>query len=347
MAAEKKPYELGYSMPAEWEAHRATWISWPKNQDSFPEEILGEVERSYIEMVKNLQENETVHILVDDDSYEKRVREFLEYDGSGMKKVILHRIKTADVWFRDYGPIFVRNNATRDIALTNWHFNAWGNKYDDLKEDDGIPDRLPIGAMMRFNPQIVLEGGSIDMNGLGTCLTTEQCLLNSNRNPQLGKEEIGKYLLDYLGARNIIWLKRGIEGDDTDGHVDDIARFVSKDTVVCAYEENENDANYSALKSNFDILSSAKDQDGNSFKIVKLPMPKPVELWERRLPASYTNFYIANKTVIVPIFGDDNDRKALDILQSLFKGRKVVGINCKCLVYGFGAIHCVTQQQPE
>ncbi|MDE1860417.1 MAG: agmatine deiminase family protein [Candidatus Micrarchaeota archaeon] len=339
------PFSLGYKMPAEWEEHDATWLSWPKDPESFPEEILPRVEDSYIRMIDALHRNERVCLLVDDEKSERRVAQLLKSNGIDSTNIAMHRIPTSDVWFRDYGPIFVTKKG--GVAFTRWRFNAWGGKYEELKRDAQIPDKIPLGGIRGFNVQMVLEGGSIDMNGLGTCLTTEQCLLNSNRNPSMGKSQIEKNLADYLGATNIIWLKSGIEGDDTDGHVDDLARFVNRDTVVCAVESNHRDDNYNALKDNYAILEQAKDQDGKKLKVVQIPMPGKVLYNGQRLPASYANFYIANKTVLVPIFDDPNDQKALGILGKLFPERKVVGINCRDLVYGFGSIHCVTQQQPK
>jgi agmatine deiminase len=231
--------------------------------------------------------------------------------------------------------------------MIHWDFNSWGEKYETLLKDKQIPDVINQKMRLRcFKPGIVLEGGSIDVNGKGTLLTTEQCLLNRNRNPHLGKKDIEKFLSEYLGATNFIWLKNGILGDDTDGHIDDLARFVNPSTIVCAYQDNQNDVDYDALKENYDILCQARDQDGRKFKIVKLPMPKVVSDEDERLPASYTNFYIGNQKVLVPTFDHENDCKALSILQDLFPTHKVVGIRCVDLVYGFGTIHCISQQQP-
>ena len=335
-------------MPAEWELHEGTWISWPKNPDSFPKELLPNVEKAYVEMIRALSQNEKVNLLVDDPEEEKRILGILGSVGINSANVLIHRIRTSDVWFRDYGPIFItrKNGAGKDIAYTHWVFNAWGNKYDDLKADTNVPNQMPKEGLQGFEVPMVLEGGSIDTNGKGTFLTTEQCLLNKNRNPSLSQSQIEKYLSDYLGASKIIWLKDGIEGDDTDGHVDDIARFVNANTVLCAFEENSNDPNSTALIANFNLLKNATDQDGNKLNVVPLPMPEPVIYNGIRLPASYSNFYIANNVVLVPIFGDKNDAKALDTISRFFQGRRVVGINCRALVYGFGALHCVTQQQP-
>ncbi|HLN88429.1 MAG TPA: agmatine deiminase family protein, partial [Candidatus Binatia bacterium] len=252
----------------------------------------------------------------------------------------------ADVWFRDYGPIFVKNQ-NHELAMLQWDFNSWGEKYEDLLRDKHVPDFINHKMGLRcFKPNIVLEGGSIDVNGKGTLLTTAQCLLNKNRNPTLDKTQIEKYLADYIGASHFIWLKCGILGDDTDGHIDDLARFVNPGTIVCAYQEDENDEDYDVLRENYEILCNSVDQDGKKLKIVKLPMPKVISDEGQRLPASYTNFYIGNEKVLVPTFEQKNDRKALSILQDLFPTRKIVGIQCVDLVYGFGTIHCISQQQP-
>ncbi len=345
------PSGLGYRMPAEWGDHEGTWIAWPKNVLSFPEDILPSAESAYAEIIKALFGNEIVHVLVDSDEYEKRATKILAQHGviEDEEKIEFHEIPTADVWFRDYGPIFVMREVdhNRDVALTHWGFNAWGNKYDDLLMDANIPDQLPLGSMRRFKAPMILEGGSIDVNGLGTCLTTEQCLLNRNRNPQLGRKKIEKNLSEYLGVTNPIWLKEGIVGDDTDGHVDDLARFVNADTVLCAVEENSEDENYMALRSNLEILEGSVDQDGKKLKVDKLPMPGRVEYHGQRLPASYANFYIANNVVLVPVFRDRNDAKALEVIGRHFPYRKVVGIDSRALVAGFGAIHCMTQQEPS
>lgn len=347
MDQNRTPIELGYRMPAEWERHESTWLSWPKDPLSFPDELLPQVEKTYLRIIGSLNQNEKVNLLVDDEKYEEKVIQLLESEKIKTDNVIIHKIKTQDVWFRDYGPIFLKKQSKNEaiIAFTHWGFNAWGDKYKELKQDSHIPEELALNIPC-FRPDMVLEGGSIEMNGLGTCLTTEQCLLNPNRNPNLTKTQIEKNLSDYLGANNIIWLKDGITGDDTDGHVDDIARFVNKDTVVSVVEENKSDENHESTKTNLDILKNAEDQDGNKLNIIALPMPNAVIYKGQRLPASYANFFIANKTVLVPTFNDDNDKKALRILQKLFPDRKVIGINCRALVYGFGSIHCIAQQQP-
>jgi agmatine deiminase len=335
------PFELGFRMPAEWERHESTWLSWPKDPLTFPSAIIDRVEQTYIEMIRTLQRGERVDLLVDDQKTEGRVTSML----SSTTNVRFHQIKSQDVWIRDYGPIFVRGS--REVAATKWIFNAWGGKYEELMKDNEtgkeICKELGVSA---FEPGIILEGGSIDVNGSGSCLTTTQCLLNKNRNPQLSKSEIEKYLRDFLGITNPIWLGDGISGDDTDGHVDDIARFVSPSKAVCMIEDDHSDENYEALKRNYEILENARTSDGTPLEVVPLLMPGKVEDPEGRLPASYANFYIANNAVLVPVFGDRNDAAALSTLSEVFPQRKIVGINCRELVFGFGAMHCVTQQQP-
>jgi agmatine deiminase len=299
-------------------------------------------------MIKLIHKDEKVNLFVRDPSMKRKVLELFKQEGINHNRIRFFEFDYADVWFRDYGPTFVVNKQQK-LGMVHWIFNAWGQKYEDLLKDCRIANH--INQQMKlpcFEPGIVLEGGSIDVNGKGTALTTEECLLNKNRNPNLSKQEIENYLKGYLGTENVIWLKNGIIGDDTDGHVDDFARFVNPHTVVCAYEQDETDQNYHILKENYEILLKSKDQKGNKMQIVKLPMPrKIVDEDGNRLPASYANFYIGNAVVLVPIFGEKNDKQALSILQKKFQNRKVVGINCLDLVYGLGSIHCVTQQQPQ
>lgn len=334
------PASLGYRMPAEWEEHGATWLSWPKDTNTFPPEILPSVEAAYVKMANALGEGEEVKILVDDARTERRVASMLKGGG----RFSFHRLATVDVWVRDYDPIYVRG---RDLALVKWVFNAWGNKYDDLLPDNESGERIARSTGLRvFRPGVVLEGGAIDVNGSGTLLTTEQCLLNPNRNPGLGRKELESVLRDNLGATNIVWLKAGIEGDDTDGHVDDIARFVGPRRVVVAAEPDPSDPNHSALEESRRALEEARDQDGRDFDVITLPMPPRVSSAGGRLPASHVNFYIGNASVLVPTFGGDSDKEALNALGKVFQDRTVVGIDCRALVYGLGTIHCVTQQVP-
>ncbi len=345
------PKILGFSMPAEWEPHESTWLSWPHNSLTFPDRIK-KVEETYLHMIEVLHKHESINLFVTDLNMKSRVGQLLEQNGINLQKINFYISDYADVWFRDYGPVFLINKAKKQLAFVHWIFNAWGGKYKDLAKDSQIPyiisNRLQLN---NFRPGIVLEGGSVEINGKGTAITTEQCLLNSNRNPNLSKPEIEKSLMDYYGINHVIWLKSGVAGDDTDGHIDNLARFVNPNTVLCAYEENESDENHLALKNNYDILINSTDQDGKKLEIIKMPMPPAILAnsndGKTRLPASYLNFYVANKVVLVPTFKHKNDRTAMKIIQKQFPGRKVIGIDCRDLIFGMGTIHCVTQQQPE
>jgi agmatine deiminase len=340
------PLNRGFLMPAEWEPHEAVWISWPHNPSTFPN--LPAVEQAYFEFIAQLHTSEQVEVFVPTAVVHRKVRARLRDMGVDLGKVILHTNDYSDIWIRDYGPTFVLNRAVKEAAMVRWNFNAWGGKYEDQIQDGKIPGlmnrwmNLPV-----FEPGIVLEGGSIDVNGKGTVLTTRACLLNKNRNPHLGADEIEGYLREYLGVEKIIWLNEGIIGDDTDGHIDDIARFVGPSTVVCAYEPDVSDANHTALHDNYQILRQSCDQEGRPLTVIKLPMPAPVEVDGERYPASYTNFYIGNTVVIVPVFDDPHDEVAIRILGDLFSDRTVVGINARAMVEGYGTFHCASQQQPR
>ena len=341
------PRSLGYSMPAEWSPHHATWLSWPNNRETWPT-FLEKVRDIWLQMVCALAPHEQVYLLVNNQAAGREVAARLKAAHAATGNVKLLQIPTIDVWMRDYGPTFLtRKSADRPLAFNDWIFNGWGGKYKTYEEDESvaraIADLLKVPV---FDHPIVLEGGSIEVNGAGTCLTTEQCLLNKNRNPQLSRPEIDNFLKDSLGVSHIFWLGEGIVGDDTDGHIDDIARFVDPTTVVCIVESNPRDENYRYLQENFERLQGARDQDGKKLLIVTLPCPGRVDYEGARLPASYANFYIANEVVLVPVFDDANDRRALGILQELFPRRKIIGLRCNEVVAGLGAIHCVTQQQP-
>ena len=345
----ESPAALGYRMPAEWEPHEATWLAWPHNQETWPGQ-LEEVAAVYSDLVNALARGEKVKILVDNEPEEEAVRTKLARRGVSASQLVFYRIPTGDAWIRDYGPLFVRRKNGKGpsgLSMIHWIFNAWGGKYESFMTDNQVPDKmLSILNLPYFEPGMVLEGGSIDVNGEGILLTTEQCLLNANRNPSLKKVEIEEYLRDFLGVTDIVWLGAGIAGDDTDGHVDDMARFVVGDTVLCAVESDSQDSNYTTLRDNRKRLEEARDSRGNKFRIVELPMPGKVEGPDGRLPASYANFYIGNSAVLVPVYGHFNDRAALRILKEVFPGREIVGIPCHTLVYGLGAIHCVTLQEP-
>jgi agmatine deiminase len=347
---ENTPAALGFYMPAEWRPHNATWLSWPKDPETWPDRIT-QVEEIYLQMIAALVPHEIVNLLVDDVETEQMVRE--RCGPAIAANIRFHHLQTVDAWIRDYGPNFLLGPQGQ-LAYNDWVFNAWGNKYEELKKDDSIPQRLePALKLRRFSPGIVMEGGSIEVNGAGCVMTSEQCLLNPNRNPQLSQAEIEQYLKDYLGVTKVLWLGEGIVGDDTDGHIDDIARFVAADVIVCAVEDDPADANYEILQDNLARLRSMTDAAGKSFEIVTLPMPgivggtSTVARDLERLPASYANFYIANSVVLAPVFGNTNDARAVETLQKFFPTRQVVPINCEPLVWGMGTIHCVTQQQPR
>lgn len=341
MTQGKTPFEIGFRMPAEWEKHEATWLSWPKDPLTFPPPIIGRVEQIYVQIIEVLQKGERVDILVDDQKSEDRVAGLI----SSRKNVRFHKIKSADVWMRDYAPIFVKNS---EVAATKWVFNAWGKKYDELLRDNESGMEVCKTTKLKiFESGIVLEGGSIDVNGEGLCLTTKQCLLNKNRNSGLDSKKIENYLHDYLGVTEPIWLSDGISGDDTDGHVDDIARFVNRSTVVCMVEQDKTDDNYAALEHNYQFLKKFVDRNGMKLDVIPIKMPDKLETEDGRLPASYANFYIGNAVVLVPTFGNPRkDEEALTKIGNFFTNKQIVGIDCKELVYGFGGIHCVTQQQP-
>jgi agmatine deiminase len=340
------PRALGFRMPAEWEPHEATWIAWPHNRDDWPGRFAP-IPWVYAEIVRKLARVERVRILVEHRAAADAARRMLRKAGANLAAVEFFHAPTDRSWTRDYCPLFVKNRAG-EVALTNWRFNGWA-KYDDYKHDAAIPAKLAAALKLRARePGLVLEGGSIDVNGRGLLLTTEECLLSpvQARNPQLTRREIETALRDYLGARQVIWLHNGIAGDDTHGHVDDLARFVNPTTVVTVVESDRADANYEPLQENFARLRETNDQAGQPLRVETLPMPQPVYFDGQRLPASYANFYIANKIVLVPTFSDPNDRAALNILAALFPGREVIGIAARDLVLGLGTLHCMTQQQP-
>jgi agmatine deiminase len=337
------PAALGYRMPAEWHRHAATWLAWPKDPLTWPDRVA-QAEEAYLEIMAALAPHEQVKLLVDDETVERAVRARCAF--AHRENIDIVKLPTVDSWIRDYGPNFLVNDAGA-LAYNDWVFNAWGDKYEELKRDSAIPAQLEsILRVRRFEPGIVLEGGAIDVNGAGTVLTTEQCLLNPNRNPQLERREIEQYLKDYLGVAHVVWLGEGIVGDDTDGHIDDIARFVAPEVIVCALEDDPADANYKLLRANYERLRHAKDAHGRPFEIVTLPMPGAILGRADRLPASYANFYIANGVVLAPVFGQANDKRAVETLQSLFAERRVVPFRADALVWGMGTIHCLTQQQP-
>jgi len=338
------PAALGYRMPAEWEPHAATWLSWPRREGiSFPESF-DRVLPVLRAMVEALIESEHICINVCNGAHEAEARSVL--GGLPMERVTFYRIPTNEPWCRDHGPIFLTRDRDPKLAVVDWDYNAWGNKYPPFNLDEVVPTRVAeVLKVPVFYPHMILEGGSIEVNGAGALLTTESCLLNKNRNPNLSRDEIEERLRDYLGVRDILWLGDGIAGDDTDGHIDDLARFVSERTVVAVVEEDRDDENYQLLQKNLACLRQMKIGK-DSIEMLTLPMPKKIMREELRLPASYANFYIANSCVLVPTFADSADELALSVLRECFPHRRVIGIDCRELVWGLGTFHCLTQQQP-
>lgn len=341
------PGELGYYFPAEFAPHIATWLSWPHKEASWPGKIET-IYPAYAAFIKELTRGELVRINVVDDIMKSKAIRHLEAVGTPMDKVEFYFHPTNDAWCRDHGPAFlVKPGADIPKVIVDWGYNAWGDKYPPYDLDDVIPSRIghhfniPV-----FHPGIVMEGGSVEFNGKGTLMTSTACLLNPNRNPHLNQEQIEDYLRKYYGVEQILWVDEGIVGDDTDGHIDDTVRFVNEDTVITVIEEDKNDDNYALLQHNLQQLKSMRLLNGRQLNIVELPMPSAV-IWEdQRLPASYANFYIANKSVIVPTFRCDIDDRALQIIQSCFPDREVVGIDSTDIIWGLGSFHCLSQQEP-
>ena len=353
------PTSLGYSMPAEWAPHRGTWLSWPHRESSWPERFAP-VPGVFVEIVKQLSGVEEVHINVTGAPMAADVTARLAAAGivavdlgltpAAPGRVFLHHNPTNDAWCRDHGPCFIQRVVAgrTEQAIVDWGYNAWGGKYPPFDADDVIPTRIGAEFGIKvFHPGVIMEGGSLDVNGRGTLLTTESCLLNANRNPSLTRAQIEQALRDYLGVRHILWLGDGIEGDDTDGHVDDLTRFTDAETVVTVVEDDPADPNYAPLKENLRRLAMMRDQDGAPFRIVTLPMPPASYVGEQRLPTSYANFYIANELVLLPAYHPPTDAVARDVLQRCFPSRRVVLVDSRDLVWGLGSFHCVTQQWPE
>jgi agmatine deiminase len=346
------PAALGYRMAAEWEPHEATWIAWPHNRHDWPGKFPA-IPWIYAEIVRQLHRSEAVHILVNDERTERRAQATLDKAGVDLARVRFFLMPTDRVWTRDYGPLFVAG-PDGSLGITDWMFNAWA-KYPNWQRDNAVPLQTHLALGGRYwqarvdERPVVLEGGSIDVNGQGLLLTTEECLLSDvqQRNPGFTRPDYEEVFADYLGVKKVLWLNRGIAGDDTHGHIDDLARFVGPRTVVSVVEESRADANYVPLQENLERLRGLTDLEGRPLEVVQLPMPAPVSFEGQRLPASYANFYIANDRVLVPTFNDPNDRKALGILADLFPGRTVVGIHAVDLVWGLGTLHCLTQQQPR
>jgi agmatine deiminase len=341
------PKQLGYRFPAEWEPQAATWFSWPHNLDTWPGKFEP-IPDVFTGIVKTLAPHQHVNINVTGKAMFEDVTARLVKANVDPTRFTLYNIPTNDSWCRDHGPAFVVNPILPEpLAIVDWGYNAWGGKYPPFELDDIVPSR--IAEMRRlpvFYPGIVIEGGSIDVNGEGCLLTSKSCLLNPNRNPALTQPEIEEFLADYYNVERILWLEEGIVGDDTDGHVDDTARFINPNTIVAAVEDNSADENYPILRNNLSALKSMTDLRGNHFRIVEMPMPSPLSYNGQRIPASYINFLIANGIVMVPTFRDKNDLVAIEILQREFQDRTVVGIDCVDLAWGLGTLHCISQQEP-
>lgn len=338
-------------MPPEWAPHEATWLSWPHNEASWPGKF-DPVPDVFAEIAARLCGYETVRISVLDQDMEDDSRDRIQGRvdrREDMCRVLFHHIATDDAWCRDHGPNYVyriQGGQSRKVIL-DWEYNAWGGKYEPYHNDNAVPEKIAaLQGLPLVKPGMVLEGGAVDVNGSGLLLTTEACLLNPNRNPSMTKKDIEERLMLYLGVDKVLWLKEGIEGDDTDGHVDDMARFVDERTVVITVEENVRDRNYGILRENYRLLQEYTDTCNRPLRVVRLPVPDPVSYENERLPASYANFYIANRQVLVPTYRCTSDRVALDVLGECFPSREVVGIDCTDLVWGLGAIHCVTREEP-
>src|SRR5450432_2759749 len=341
------PKELGYRFPAEFEQHAATWLSWPHKEASWPGKISS-IYAPYSLFIKALAENEFVHINVVNENMKSFAQERLEAISTNMDRVKFFTHPTNDAWCRDYGPAFLINpGAAQPKIIIDWNYNAWGNKYPPYDLDDRIPTLIATAYEIPvLYPDIIMEGGSVDFNGNGTLITSESCLLNQNRNPHLSRSGIESYLEAYYGVDQVLWVKDGIVGDDTDGHIDDTVRFINEDTVLCAVEENKSDENYEILQRNLTDLKTMRLLNGKQINVIELPMPDKLFHEGQRLPASYANFYIANGLVVVPTFKSNQDDRALQIIQDAFRDRTIVGIDSTDIIWGLGSFHCLSQQEP-
>lgn len=342
----KTPKSLGFRFPAEWEKHRATWLSFPQNAETW-EDRLPTVYPSYLKFIQILSQSEIVCINAEKKLIENTILPLFDAHEIDKNRVEFYDFKTNDSWCRDHGPAFLLNDATKEKAIVSWEYNAWGGKYPPFDSDNAIPVKIADALKLRtFSPKIVMEGGSIEVNGNGALLTSKSCLLNKNRNPHLSQLEIENYLIEYYGVEQILWVTDGIVGDDTDGHIDDTTRFVNETTVLSVVEHNKSDDNYEPLKKNLEDLAKLRLLNGQPLSIVELPMPSPVYSEGVRLPASYANFYISNEHIIVPTYRCATDEIALEIIQNQFQTRKVVGVDSTEIIWGLGSFHCLSQQEP-
>ena len=345
----KFPKDLGYRFPAEWEEHEATWLSWPHKEESWPDRIHL-IFPMYAKFIAELSKGEKVRINVKDEEMKAFALSHIEKTDADLSQVEFYFFETNDAWCRDHGPAFLVNkeNAENPKVIVDWGFNAWGGKYPPFENDDVIPTKIGEAFNLPvFYPGIIMEGGSVEFNGKNTLMTSKSCLLNENRNPEYTQEQIEEFLRNYYGVSQILWVEDGIVGDDTDGHIDDTIRFVNEDTVLTVVEEDESDDNYELLQVNLRQLQEMKLEDGRPLNIIELPMPDGVYCEGERLPASYANFYIANKSVIVPTYRCAKDEVALEIIQKCFPDRKVVGIDSTDIIWGLGSFHCLSQQEPK
>lgn len=342
------PSSLGYFMPAEWEPHSYTWLAWPHNLETWNKNDIHEVEKVYIEIIRHLIDSELINILINNKYEKQRISSLINDNKLNNSSINFYIIPTEDAWIRDFGPNFlVKDTANgRHVAINRWHFNSWGGKYPWKKDNDAKLKIILETKVPWFNTDIVLEGGAIDVNGKGTCITTSSCLINPNRNKNLSLNQMEKILNDYLGVNNTIWLNGFIQGDDTDGHVDNLARFVNSETIVYVVEKDINDVNFKNLNLLSYSLEKSLNHEEKTFTTLPLPLPSAIRHKNIQLPASYANFYIGNHTVLVPAFNDPNDAIAKDILKSCFPNRKVVLVDSRALIKGLGGLHCITQQQP-
>lgn len=344
---DNSPKKAGYRFPAEWEKHEATWLTWPHKEASWPGK-LDTIYAPYCEFIKVVAKGEKVRINVNDEATKTFATGKLAEAGADLSQIEFYFNPSNDAWCRDHGPAFLLNpGAAEPKMIVDWGYNAWGGKYPPFEQDDVIPTRIgDYFGLPVFHPGIVMEGGSVEFNGAGTILTSRACLLNENRNPELNQEQIETFLKECYGAEQVLWVGDGIVGDDTDGHIDDITRFVNANTVLTVVESNPLDENYLLLQENLEELKAMRLINGEPLQILKLPMPSPVIYEDTRLPASYANFYIANAAVIVPTFRDVNDEPALEIIRQAFPDREVVGIDSTDIIWGLGSFHCLSQQEP-
>ena len=344
----KTPKQLGYYFPAEWEPHEATWLSWPHNYDTWPSRIFEKVILAYSKFIRVIAESEKVNININSILEAERARKVLLGLNVDMNKVSFFIHPTNDAWCRDHGPAFlVNSNAAHKKVIVKWQFNSWGEKYP-YDHDQNIPDLIAKAYdIPMFKANIIMEGGSVDFNGSGTLLTTTTCLLNSNRNPNYNQAQIEKRLMEYYGVENVLWLDKGIAGDDTDGHIDDITRFVNEDTVITMIEKDRTDENYKILLDNVALLNTMRIQNGKQLNVIEIPMRAKLLHEGQRLPASYANFYVSNSAVIVPTFNCIGDDVALEIIQGQFPKRKIIGMDSTDIIYGLGSFHCLSQQEPK